>query len=247
MSGLRIVACVNTPSPWSLAARAVFDYKQLPYQLGEQIIADENRDLKAWTGQNSAPVVAYRSSSDQEKIATTAEAITLLAERLEPRRPLIPSDPQQRAWMFGLLQALAGEDGFGWNRRLMSLSMAGVDKLPDNIRSMALKYDYSDSLAAVAEQRVAEILQLFSRTLEQQQARGSDFLVGDALTALDLYCAIFIGIMYRPLSDEYLPIPSAMRAGYELPSELLDAAIQPNIYTHRDRIFQQFLTPFMAY
>jgi hypothetical protein len=53
--------------------------------------------------------------------------------------------------------------------------------------------------------------------------------------------------MYRPLSDEHLPIPSAMRAGYELPSEALDAAIEPIIYTHRDRIFQQYLTPFMAY
>ena len=247
MSGLRIVTCVNTPSPWSLAARALFDYKQLPYQLGKQFIADENPDLKAWTGQNSAPVVAYRLSRYQEKIATTAEAITLLAERLEPQRPLIPSDPYQRAWMFGLLQAIAGEDGFGWNRRLMSLSLADVDGLPDNIRNMALKYDYSDSLAAVAEQRVAEIMQLFSNTLAKQQARGSDFLVGDALTALDLYFAIFIGIMYRPLSDEFLPIPSAMRAGYELPSKLLDAAIQPNIYVHRDRIFQQFLTPFMVY
>ena len=189
--------------------------------------------------------MAYRSSSSEEKIAITAETITLLAERLEPRRPLIPSNPRQRAWMFGLLQALAGRMA-GWSRRLMSC-MAGVDNFPDNIRSMALKYDYSDSLAAVAEQRVAEVLQLFSQTLEQQQARGSDFLVGDALTALDLYFSIFIGIMYRPLKDEYLPIPSAMRAGYELPSELLDAAIQPNIYTHRDRIFQEFLTPFMAY
>lgn len=241
------MACVNAPSPWSLAARALFDYKQLPYQLGEQIIADENRDLKAWTGQNSAPVVAHRSSKEQEKLATTAEAIVLLAERLGPRRPLIPSNSQQRAWMFGLLQALAGEDGFGWNRRFMSLSIAGVDKLPDNIRSMALKYDYSDSLAAVAEQRVAEILHLFSQTLVQQQARGSDFLIGDAVTALDLYFAIFIGIMYRPLSDEHLPIPSEMRAGYELPSDVLDAAIEPIIYTHRDRIFQQYLTPFMAY
>ena len=247
MSGLRIVACANTPSPWSLGARALFDYKQLHYLLGGQVIADENPDLKIWTGQNSAPVVAYRSSNDQDKITTTAEAITLLAERLEPRKPLIPSDPKQRAWMFGLLQSITGEDGFGWNRRIMSLSMAGIDKLPDNIRSMALKYDYSESSAAVAEQRVAEILQLFSQTLAQQQARDSDFLVGDALTALDLYFAIFIGIMYRPLSDEYLPIPSAMRAGYELPSKLIDEAIQSNIYAHRDRIFQQFLTPFMAY
>lgn len=247
MSGLRIVACVSAPSPWSLAARALFDYKKLNYHLGEQIIADENRDLKAWTGQNSAPVVAFRSSAQQEKVATTAEAIVLLAERLEPSRPLIPSDSQQRVWMFGLLQALAGEDGFGWNRRFMSLSIAGVDKLPDNIRSMALKYDYSDSLAAAAEQRVAEILRLFSDVLQRQKEQGSNFLVGDTVTALDLYFAIFIGIMYRPLEDEYLPIPAAMRAGYQLPSEILDSAAQPIIYTHRDRIFQQYLTPFMAY
>tara|TARA_B100000767_G_scaffold275489_1_gene312747 strand:+ start:2110 stop:2853 length:744 start_codon:yes stop_codon:yes gene_type:complete len=247
MNGLRIVACVNAPSPWSLAARALFDHKQLTYHLGEQFIADDNHALTLWTGQNSAPVVAFRSSSEQEKIATTAETIVLLAERLEPNRALIPLDPQQRAWMFGLLQALAGEDGFGWNRRFMSLSVVDIEFLPDNIRKMALKYDYNDALAAVAEQRVAQILGLFSETLRQQHERGSAFLVGDALSALDLYFAIFIGIMYRPLADEALPIPSDMRAGYEVPSAILDAAAKPILYAHRDRIFQQYLTPFMAY
>lgn len=248
LNGLRIAACVGAPSPWSLAARALFDHKKMAYTLGAQIIADENIELKQWTGQNSAPVVAFRQSAEQEKIATTAEAIVLLAERIQPTPALIPADQQQRAWMFGLLQALAGEDGFGWNRRLMSLSLAGgSDNLTGNIRTMALKYDYSDEAAKQAANRCANILELFSNTLREQEKYGNPFLVGKQLTALDLYFAIFIGIMYQPLDDDRFPIPATMRAGYQVKNATLDEAADAILFTHRDRILDQYLTPIMEY
>lgn len=246
MDGLRIVACIDAPSPWSLAARAVFDYKGVPYSLGGQIIADENVELKAWTGQNSAPVVAYRYPDNDfchghEKFATTAESIILLAEQLQPEPALVPNDPQQRAWMFGLLQSLAGEDGFAWGRRLMSLAMLGSKNLSGNIKTMALKYNYSDGAAVLAEQRVADVLQMFSTVLKQQQENGSAYLVGRELSALDLYFAIFIGIMYRPMSHEQIPIPEMMRVGYEVPNATLDAAADDILFEHRDRIFADHL------
>ena len=248
MDGLRIAACVGAPSPWSLAARALFDHKQTAYTLGAQIIADDNAELKQWTGQNSAPVVAFRASAEQEKIATTAEAIVLLAERIQPEPALIPADQQQRAWMFGLLQALAGEDGFGWNRRLMSLSLAGgSNKLTGNIRTMAFKYDYSDDAAKRAAKRCAHILQLFSGTLHAQEKQGRPFIVGDQLTALDLYFTIFFGIMYQPLPDDRFPIPAMMRSGYEVKNATIEQAADAILFTHRDRILDQHLTPVMDY
>lgn len=241
MSGLRIVCCANVPSPWSLAARAVFDHKKLPYAVGEQLITQENAELKAWTGQNSGPVVAWRESPEYEKLAMTAESIVLLAEKLQPEPALLPSDPQQRAWMFGLLQSLAGEDGFAWCRRLMSLGIVGSANLKGDMKSMALKYDYSDQAAAAATHRAAEVLALFSQVLLQQQNNGSHYLVGNQLSALDIYFAIFIGVMYKPLPDEQLPMMAAMRSGYEVPSPELDAAADPILFAHRDRIFEQHL------
>ena len=247
MEGLRIVACVGAPSPWSLAARALFDHKGVDYTLGAQIIANDNTELKQWTGQNSAPVVAFRTSTEQEKIATTAEAIVLLAERIQPTPALIPSNQQQRAWMFGLLQALAGEDGFAWNRRLMSLSLAGGSNLTGNIRTMALKYDYSEEAAQRAAGRCASILRLFSETLLTQEKQHRPFLVGEQLTALDLYFTIFIGIMYQPLADDRFPIPEMMRAGYEVKNATLDQAADEILFTHRDRVLERYLTPIMEY
>lgn len=251
MQGLRIVACANVPSPWSLAARALFDYKKLPYVLGEQLVTKENAELQAWTGQNSAPVVAYRKSddnpNDNEKLASSAEGIILLAEKLEPTLALIPADPEQRAWMFGLLQSLTGEDGFAWCRRLMSLGNIGQANMRGDILQMALKYDYSDQAAAKAGSRAAEILRVFSNTLNQQQAKGSDFLVGSQLSALDFYFAIFIAVMYKPLPNELLPMSDGMRAGYELGSDELDAAADQILFDHRDKIFAQSLTVPISY
>ncbi len=241
MNGLRIVCCANVPSPWSLAARAVFDHKKVPYVIGEQLITQENAELKAWTGQNSAPVVAWRETDDYEKLATTAENIVLLAEKLQPEPALIPKDPQQQAWMFGLLLALTGENGFAWCRRLMSLSAVGSANLSGGIKQMALKYDYSDQAAEQAGKRAAEVLRLFAATLHEQQSHGSEYLVGDSVSALDFYFALFLGIMYRPLPAEVLPMPDAMRGGYELPAPVLDEAADPILFTHRDRILERYI------
>lgn len=242
MSGLRIVACAKVPSPWSLAARAIFDYKQLPYTLGEQLITQANAELQAWTGQNSAPVVAWRESEDYEKLATTAESIVVLAENLQPDIPLIPKDAEQQAWMFGLLQSLAGENGFAWCRRLMSLSNVGSANLQGDIKRMALKYDYSDAAANKAAARAAEVLALFSNVLTRQYSKGNTYLVGSELSAVDIYFAIFIAVMYRPLPAEQLPMPKGMRAGYETASPELDAAAEPILFSHRDRIFANHLS-----
>src|SRR5882757_95307 len=47
-----------------------------------------------------------------------------LAERLAPDPALIPADLDDRLLMFGLTNELAGDNGFGWNMRLISLHNA---------------------------------------------------------------------------------------------------------------------------
>merc|ERR1712063_211195 len=58
------------------------------------------------------------------------------------------------------------------------------------------KYQFVDR--ARAPQRVIEVLDLLDGMLQKQAARGSKFLVGAALTALDVYAAASVAVMAAP-------------------------------------------------
>ena len=62
-NGLRIVLVKGFPSPWGQAAKAMMEYKGLPYASGAQQARGENTALVNWAGVNSGPVVAWHRSS----------------------------------------------------------------------------------------------------------------------------------------------------------------------------------------
>jgi glutathione S-transferase len=241
--GLRLVLTAGVPGPWGEAAKGVLHVKKIPYTPVRQEGGQPNDPLRAWTGHDNAPQAIWGS----ERARIGYAEIVLLAERLEPNPPLVPRDPRERALAFGLLHEIAGEQGFGWCRRLQIFH--GVLRLPEgalpallveSVSRMAGKYGYSPEQAAHADGRVVDILGLLSRMLLEQRDRGSGFLVGDALSAADVYWAAFAA-MLSPLPAAQCPMPEGMRRSYTLADERALAAADPLLLAHRDRIYREFL------
>ncbi len=241
--GLRLVLTAGVPGPWGEAAKGVLHVKRIPYTAVRQKGGQVNDELRAWTGYDNAPQAVY----EDERARIGWSEILFLAERLAPNPSLIPSDPHQRVLMFGLLHEIAGEMGFAWCRRLqifhpiLQLPEGAVPAaLRDSVGRMAAKYGYTAEAAAAASVRVVEILEVLSQTLRAQRERGSGFLVGDALSAADVYWATFAA-MLEPLPPDVCPMDEMMRRSYTLRDEEALEAADPILLDHRDRIYRDYL------
>ena len=90
--GLRIVIVKDMPSAWGLAAKAMIEFKALESKVAHQVPFAENPELLAWSGTNSAPVVAW----NDEAPINRWDDIVLLLERLAPEPRLVPESPKDR-------------------------------------------------------------------------------------------------------------------------------------------------------
>ncbi len=238
--GMRLVSTRGVPGPWGEAAKAILHVKKIPYLRVAQETGAENPELVAWTGINSAPIAIWESERPR---AGWAE-ILLLAERVAPDPPLIPRDEADRAAMFGLLHELCGEDGFGWNRRMLSFAAmaqtqpgAGLDDT--GFQRLLAKYPVTGT-ADHARRRLIEIVSFQSRLLRAQAGKGRRFYIGGDLTAADIYAACFAA-MVRPLPPEHCAMSPELRAAYtETDPEIL-AAVDPLLLEHRDFIYRDYL------
>jgi glutathione S-transferase len=234
--GLRLVLVRGAPSPWGLAAKTIFELKGLDYIAAPLELAGSNAEIVAWSGQNSAPVVAWRDEAPIHRW----QDILLLAERLAPTPALIPDDAAARMLMWGICNELAGEQGIGWNRRLQGFARArNSGKVIPVSETLIGKYGYDAELAKAAPQRIAGSLAALSAQLKAQQARGVDFLVGDGLSAADIYLVTFLNLV-SPLPHEHCPMPDAFRGGFTAREPEILAALDPALLAHRDRIFAAF-------
>jgi glutathione S-transferase len=238
--GLRLVLVRGVPSPWGEAAKAILHVKKLPFARASQHRGGENPELLEWTGQTSAPALAW----NDERPRTGWAEILLLAERLAPEPRLVPADPAERARLFGLAHELTGELGFGWCRRNDGIHQA-AEKLPEGpLREGALafgrKYGYRAEEAGLYRRRVRDVLGLFTDILREQRARGVRFLLGDALSALDLYWATFAALL-APLPHDLCPMDDGLRAFYGLRDAAQRAPGDEILLEHRDAIYRDFL------
>ncbi len=232
--GLRIVLVRGFPSHWGQAAKAMVEYKGLDYIAAAQEPMAANPELLAWSGVNSGPVVAW----NDEPPLNRWNDILLLLERLAPTRPLVPEDPAARVQLFGMSHEICGELGFGWNRRLDMVRPAMTAAQPDaGSASFANKYGYNDADGALATRRTAAFLRYLSGVLKDQRSKGSEFLLGNQLTAADFYWAAFSNLA-RIQSAEECPIHPSIRPMFEnLPAEVV-AATDAILIEHRDRIMR---------
>jgi glutathione S-transferase len=233
-TGLRLVLTARVPGPWGEAVKAVFKVRAIDYIPVEQIAMEANDELFAWTGHRNAPILCVEG----EPPRTTWLDILLLAERRGAGPALLPEGFEDRALCLGLITEIAGVDGLGWNRRLQMMAMVsrGADAPPSTAR------DYGMSRAAVARapERVASILRGLAERLERQKGAGSPFLVGDRLSAADLYWACF-SMMMRPLPADVNPMPGWLWPLYSHCGEIVDRAVEPILIEHRDRIYRDHI------
>ena len=234
MKGLRLVLTAYPGPPWTEAAKAVFHVKGIPFVPVAQQPMVTNDALQAWTGHENAPIAVW----DDERPRTGWAEILVLAERLAPEPRLVPADLEDRVRMFGLANEVCGEDGLGWNRRLLMIAglyQHGSTGVADYLAS---RYQYSEAAAQRASGRIQEIVRALLVQLRAQQARGKQFLIGDALSALDLYWAAFAALI-EPLPPDLCPMPDFLRVMYTF-----DAALRresADLFAHRDRIYRDHL------
>jgi len=252
MSGLRIVlGAYPIPGPWRESCKGVFYVKGLKYvpvrtgnEGSSEIalgMAGSQTELIEWTGQASAPVVAW---NDERPRASWIDQLNL-AERLAPNPPLIPADIDERARMFGLANELLGENGMVWVKRLLMVD-APLKSLPTDDPQRAFwiflgeKYGYSPAAAERAAQRIEAIVTVFASQLMSQKSRGRRYLIGDRLSALDIYWAACCAIL-DPMPPERCPMADAFRGTYGNTDQRIGKALSPELRAHRDFIYDEHL------
>lgn len=240
MSGLRVVLPPGIPGPWAEAVKGILYVKKIPFT---RVRHDRTNyaPLIRWTAQSSSPVMVY---NDERPRSVWSDQL-FLAERLQPEPALVPLRLEDRVWMFGLSNELCGETGFGWSRRLMLIHSAVTDPTTtDEARKGMLafgsKYGYSPAAAAAAPAKVAQVVGVLAERLESQRSQGSRFLVGDRLTALDIYWAVFAALI-EPLPDTLCPMPPEFRRRYLCEDPVVRAATTPQLLVHRDFIYHEYL------
>ena len=261
LPGLRLALTTGVPGPWGEAAKGIFHAKGIPFARVAQTAGADNDALFAWTGHRNAPVAVY----ENEPPRTTWNEILFLAERLQPEPSLVPASLEDRVVCFGLAQELMGENGFGWLRRLMLLrpGMGDSDTPPEaqggrrsrptrsepkaseggppqGLARMARQYGYSRAASDAAPERVAQILDVLAGRLAAQRAAGRRYLVGDRVSALDIYWAAMAALV-APLPADVCAMPEMVRGLYGTPGPVVAKALDPALLEHRDRIYREHM------
>lgn len=235
--GLRMVVVGNVPSPWGEAAKGILHVKQLNFNAVR--LDYENPRLAEWAGSSSGPVLVY----NDERPRSGWTEILLLAERLAPNPSLLPENATQRALMFGFAHEILAEGGLCWSRR-GQLVYAGLREdggFPPRVADyLSRKYGYPPDAESAATGRVVSILGALATQLRAQQAAGSHYFVGESLTALDIYSAVAMAL-FRPLPPEQCAMRESTRAAFGLSNAQTDAALDPALLEHRDRMYAQHL------
>jgi len=235
--GLRMVVVGGVPSPWGEAAKGILHVKRIEWVAVR--LTYDSEALKRWAGQRSGPVAIY----DDEAPRAAWDEILLLAERLAPMPSLLPADPAARALVLERAGALCGAGGLAWSRRLQLVhaGLQGTGGFAEPVaKYLGKKYGYSPEAGAAAGPRVVDMLGSLAARLKAQHARGSRFLVGDALTALDIYSATLMA-MFRPLPGTHCAMDPATRAAFETCDAATTTALDPVLFEHRDMMYTEHL------
>ena len=236
-NGLRLVLTRGVPGPWSEAAKALFTLRKVPYAPVAQIGGRDNPELLAWTRHRNAPVALY---NDEAPRVRTMELIDL-AERLGSGPSLVPTDRGRRMLMVGLINEIAGERGFAWNSRLLMLH-AGVQAQGEQViekNPMFADYHYDSDSIDNAVKEIEALLGDLTSHINSQQDKGSNYLIGDRLTAADVYWAYFSN-MLQALPSEVNPMPDGLRASWGVLAGCI-AQYDKVLIEQRDHIFEKHL------
>jgi glutathione S-transferase len=234
-TGVRLVVVGSAPSPWSEAAKGIFVVKEIDGVLVR--FAPSDQAVKQWTGHHNVPVLLIGSEPPRTHWSDIIEA----AERLGGHASLIPTDADARIQMFGLAHELMGDGGLVWNSRLLvihrGLTSEGREGFPLRLASyLAPKSGYDPERAAMATARARSILERFRQIAETSRACGGQYLLGDRLSALDIYLATALAVVAPMPEDECPGVLPAVRRAFETAYPDITAAVPVALREHRDFI-----------
>ncbi|MFN3235471.1 MAG: glutathione S-transferase C-terminal domain-containing protein [Pseudomonadales bacterium] len=233
LPGLRLVLTAGVPGPWSESAKALFRHHQVEFIPVLQQGGQANPELVAWTKHRNAPVAMY---NDEAPRVRWLELIDL-AERLGKGPSLVPAERELRMQMVGLINEIAGENGFAWNARTMMLDTT-YQAMGDNAfkNPMLKDYLYDPQVVSKAKEELQSFLTFLADHLAQQPGH---YLIGDRFTAADLYWAYFSNLL-QPQPHEINPMPGFLRKSYDSTVKFIESFDQ-RLIEQRDWIFEQHL------
>jgi glutathione S-transferase len=233
--GIRLVMLQGAPSPWSQAAKAIFEVKRVDV-LGVWMSPGDPA-ITSWTGVPNAPVVIFEEEPPRAHWAD----ILALAERVAPEVSLLPLGFEQRVRAFGLCNEVMGHDGLVWNMRrsLIDLSIASRGERGYSLavaQYLGARYGYSAGCGAAASARVAEIL----GALDTQLQHARPYYFGDQVSALDIYSAAALDAL-APLPHVLCPMHPKTRAALEARRDAAEHTIPGRLLDHRDRMHSEHM------
>jgi glutathione S-transferase len=215
----------------------VFKLYNVDYEPVEQVGGRDNPELVDWTKHRNAPIAMY----ENEPPRVRWQEILDLAERLGTGPSLYPTDIEDRLTMVGLSSEICGENGFGWNARTIMQNVtyqAHGDKVFAK-NPMFNDYQFSEEAATDAETWVKNFLSYLSDRINTQREKGSMYLVGDKLTAADVFWACFSN-MLQALPHEVNPMPDGLRNGWSALAANIKT-YDPILIEQRDEIYKKHL------
>ena len=232
--GTRVTFVPGVQAMFSEALKNLCYVKRVPLTrvlhpiMGVDEKTGEDRQAKLFelTSQTSLPTMFH----DDERPRNVWIEQLALAERIGTKDSpkLIPDNFELRVDMFGLCAIILGEDGLTWNMRIL------IDT------PLAQKYGYSEEASSSAPEKISEVITLIDRRLEAQEKQGSRYLVGDALTAVDIYWAT-MSMTILPVPLEIMPKTKqnqGMLMYFAANSEIPEIA---NALTERIKDHQQYI------
>ncbi|PIG91873.1 glutathione S-transferase family protein [Gloeocapsopsis sp. IPPAS B-1203] len=240
-------------SQYSEKVRLILDFKGLAYRKIEVTPGVGQLELFRLTGQRQVPVLKDGS----QYIADSTEIAKYL-ERKYPDRPIIPSDPKQRAvcllieeWAdesIGMKsrKALFGALSQSENYRKSLLPMATPDLVKtligvvpnDVLKVLGFGVGYGPDVVKSAEEDLKQDLEVLCLLLAE-----NSYLVGDQPTLADLAVA-GLSMLLRFPDGSYLELPATLK-GKGIPG-LGDNIAYQSFFDWRDRLYKQYRKPLTA-
>ena len=236
-------------SQFSEKVRLVLDYKGLAYRKIEVVPGVGQLELFRMSGQGKVPVL-----KDGNTIIADSTSIALYLDGLYPDRPIIPTDPQQKATCL-LLEQWA-DDAIGTKGR--NVLLEGLKN--SNLRTSILPTGTPDLLKNLVGSIPREALDVLGlgvgltpeaiRAAKAEMHRSLEsiclllaqhpYLTGDTPTLADLTVAGLSLVLKIP-EGPYLNIPAQLK-GKGIPG-FADNPDYDLFFTWRDRLYADFRRP----
>jgi glutathione S-transferase len=237
--GVRLVVLGGVPSPWSEAAKGILHVKGID-ALAVRYRVD-NDSVRTWTGVQNAPVLMV---DDEAPRSHWADILGRL-ERLDSRVPLVPQARDARLRLWGLAHEILGDGGLLWSGRLLmvhdSLTSGGERGFPVPVSQfLATRYGYDAARVPAARERCREVLELMLEAAREGRARGSRYLIGDALTAADIYAAVALA-PFAPLEEALCPMIPMVRSAFDSLDRTSTPPVPAELLEHRAFVYERHL------